>query len=182
MTFSFHFLHFFFLRTSKIRVVEEARFLGLLFEKRVTCPPPPDIRQLQHSRHKPLDLLHHYSHTSWNTDRKTLLRPYKSLFSPNLKPLIYLLNHYLFPTSITPYLILSYLLLSSLIFSSLIFSSLILSYLILSYLRPPTVFISTETMSCPSFILKLLCGTFSCYFFFLPLFSLLLLWGVSSLL
>ena len=66
-----------FLRASRIRVVEEARFLGLLFDKRLTWAP--HIRQLRHSCHKPLDLLRHLSHTSWGADRKTLLRLYKSL-------------------------------------------------------------------------------------------------------
>ena len=56
--------------------------MGLLFDKQLTCAPTLD--SLQHSCHKPLDLLSHLSHASWSADHKTILRLYKSLVHSKL--------------------------------------------------------------------------------------------------
>ncbi|KAK3894956.1 hypothetical protein Pcinc_001312 [Petrolisthes cinctipes] len=58
----------------RIRCVEETRFLGLLFDKRLTWVP--HLRTLKVSCLKALNLLRVLSHTSWGADRATLLRLY----------------------------------------------------------------------------------------------------------
>ena len=65
-----------FLCDSRVRVVEEAHFLGLLFDKWPSWAS--HTRQLQQSCQKPLNLLYHLSHTSWGPDREILPRLYTS--------------------------------------------------------------------------------------------------------
>ncbi|KAK3883722.1 hypothetical protein Pcinc_011979 [Petrolisthes cinctipes] len=63
-----------FMYCHRIRCVEETRFLGLLFDKRLTWVP--HLRTLKVSCFKALNLLRVLSHTSWGADRATLLRLY----------------------------------------------------------------------------------------------------------
>ncbi|KAK3877974.1 hypothetical protein Pcinc_017376 [Petrolisthes cinctipes] len=62
----------------QIRCIEETRFLGLLFDKRLTWVP--HLRTLKVSCLKALNLLRVLGHTSWGADRATLLRLYHVSF------------------------------------------------------------------------------------------------------
>ncbi|KAK3878757.1 hypothetical protein Pcinc_016569 [Petrolisthes cinctipes] len=66
----------------RIRCVEETRFLGLLFDKRLTWVP--HLRTLKVFCLKALNLLRVLGHTSWVADRATLLRLYHVLIRSKL--------------------------------------------------------------------------------------------------
>ncbi|CAF3444092.1 unnamed protein product, partial [Rotaria socialis] len=62
---------------SPIRIVDEFKFLGLIFDSRLTWIP--HFKQLRKKCLKALDILKVVSHTSWGADRRTLHRLYTSL-------------------------------------------------------------------------------------------------------
>ena len=63
-------------------VVEESKFLGILFDRKLSFIP--HIRYLKAKRLKALNLLKVLSHTSWGADRTTLLKLYRSLVRSKL--------------------------------------------------------------------------------------------------
>ena len=58
---------------SPIPVVEESKFLGILFDRKLSFIP--HIKYLKAKCLKALNLLKVLSHTSWGADRTTLLKP-----------------------------------------------------------------------------------------------------------
>ena len=62
---------------SPIPVVEESKFLGLLFDRKLSFIP--HIKYLKAKCLKALNLLKEFSHTSWGADRTTLFKLYQSL-------------------------------------------------------------------------------------------------------
>ena len=62
--------------------MEETRFLGLIFDKRLTWVP--HLRYIKAACIRAMRLLRVLSHTSWGADRKTLLMLYKSLILSKL--------------------------------------------------------------------------------------------------
>ena len=62
---------------SLIPVVEESKFLGILFDRKLSFIP--HIKYLKAKGLKALNLLKVLSHTSWGADRTTLLKLYRSL-------------------------------------------------------------------------------------------------------
>ena len=62
---------------NRISCVEEARFLGLIFDRKLTWGP--HIKNLKARCLKSLDILKALSHTSWGADRKHMLLLYKAL-------------------------------------------------------------------------------------------------------
>ena len=73
------FLH---LYGSPIPVVEESKFLGILFDRKLSFIP--HIKCLKAKVLKALNLLKVLSHTSWGADRTTLLKLYRSLVRSKL--------------------------------------------------------------------------------------------------
>ena len=71
-----------FLHNRRISCVENARFLGLIFDCRLTWVP--HLRYLKTTCLKALSLLRVLAHTSWGADRQTLLLLYKSLILSKL--------------------------------------------------------------------------------------------------
>ena len=67
---------------SPIPVVEEAKFLGLLFDKKLSFIP--HIKALKAKRLKALDVLKVLSNTNWGGDRSVLLNLYRSLVRSKL--------------------------------------------------------------------------------------------------
>ena len=67
---------------SPVPVVEEAKFLGLLFDKKLTFIP--HIKALKAKCLKVLDVLKVLSNTSWGGDRSVLLNLYRSLVRSKL--------------------------------------------------------------------------------------------------
>ena len=67
---------------SPIPVVEEAKFLGLLFDKKLTFIP--HIKALRVKCLKALDVLTVLSNTSWGGDRSVFLNLYRSLVRSKL--------------------------------------------------------------------------------------------------
>ena len=67
---------------SPIPVVEEARFLGLLFDKKLSFIP--HIKALKAKCLKALDILKVLSNTNWGGDRSVLLNLYRSLVRSKL--------------------------------------------------------------------------------------------------
>ena len=67
---------------SSIPVVEEAKFLGLLFDKKLTFIP--HIKALKAKCLKALDVLKVLSNTNWGGDRSVLLNLYRSLIRSKL--------------------------------------------------------------------------------------------------
>ena len=65
-----------------IPVVEESKFLGILFDRKLSFIP--DIKYLKAKCLKALNLLKVLSHTSWGADRTTLLELYRSLVRSKL--------------------------------------------------------------------------------------------------
>ena len=65
-----------------IKVVKEAKFLGLIFDTKLTFKN--HIQYLKTSCQKALDILRVVGHTDWRADRIVLLRLYRSLVPPNL--------------------------------------------------------------------------------------------------
>ena len=66
-----------FLSVAPIPVVEESKFLGILFDRKLSLIP--HIKYLKAKCLKALNLLKVLSHTSWGADRTTLLKLYRSL-------------------------------------------------------------------------------------------------------
>ena len=71
-----------FLNGNPIPVVEETKFLGLIFDKKLTFIP--HIKYLKDKCQKALDLLRVLSNTDWGADRKVLLRLYRALIRSKL--------------------------------------------------------------------------------------------------
>ena len=71
-----------FLNGHPIPVVEEFKFLGLIFDKKLTFLP--HIKYLKDRCQKALDLLRVLSNTDWGADRKVLLRLYRALIRSKL--------------------------------------------------------------------------------------------------
>ena len=67
---------------SQIPVVAESKFLGVLFDKKLSFIP--HIKYLKAKCLKALNLLKVLSHTSWGADRTTLLHLYRSLIRSKL--------------------------------------------------------------------------------------------------
>ena len=67
---------------SPIPVVEESKFLGILFDRKLSFIP--HIKYLKAKCLKALNLLKVLSHTSWGADRTTLLKLYLSLVRSKL--------------------------------------------------------------------------------------------------
>ena len=67
---------------SPIPVVEESKFLGILFDRKLSFIP--HIKYLKAKCLKALNLLKVLSHTSWGADRTTLLKLYRSLVQSRL--------------------------------------------------------------------------------------------------
>ena len=66
----------------EIPVVKEAKFLGVIFDKKLSFVP--HIKQLKTKCQKALNLLKHLAHTDWGADRKVLLNLYRSLIRSKL--------------------------------------------------------------------------------------------------
>ena len=62
---------------SAIPVVDQAKFLGVIFDKKLSFVP--HIKALRTKCLKALNLLKVLAHTDWGADRKVLLRLYRSL-------------------------------------------------------------------------------------------------------
>ena len=67
---------------SLIPVVDEAKFLGVIFDRKLSFIPP--IKYLKAKCLKALNLLKVLSHTSWGADRTVLLHLYRSLIRSKL--------------------------------------------------------------------------------------------------
>ena len=74
---------------SPIPVVEESKFLGILFDRKLSFIP--HIKYLKAKCLKALNLLKVLSHTSWGADRTTLLKLYRSLVRSKLDWLYHIL-------------------------------------------------------------------------------------------
>ena len=70
------------LERTEIPVVNEHKFLGLVFDKKLTFIP--HLNYLRSSCNKRLQLLHVIAHTEWGADQGTLLKLYRSLIRSNL--------------------------------------------------------------------------------------------------
>ena len=70
------------LNNSQIPVVDQAKFLGVIFDKKLTFAP--HIKALRTKCIKALNLLKVLAHTDWGADRKVLLRLYRSLIRSKL--------------------------------------------------------------------------------------------------
>ncbi len=66
-----------YLNQTKIPVVEETKFLGLIFDKKLNFIP--HIKYVKKKCQKALDLLRVVAHTEWGGDQKTLLSIYHAL-------------------------------------------------------------------------------------------------------
>jgi len=66
----------------RIPVVEEAKFLGLIFDSKLTFVP--HLKYLRNKCLKALNLLKVVAHTDWGADRKILLQLYRSLIRSKL--------------------------------------------------------------------------------------------------
>ena len=70
------------LNGKRIPVVEETKFLGLVFDRKLTFVP--HLRYLRTKCLKALNLLRVVAHTSWGGDQQTLLHLYRSLIRSKL--------------------------------------------------------------------------------------------------
>jgi len=71
-----------FLNGSSIPVVDEAKFLGVIFDNKLSFLP--HIQQLKNKCTKALNLLRVLAHTAWGADQVTLLHLYRSLIRSKL--------------------------------------------------------------------------------------------------
>ena len=71
-----------YLKNHRIPCVEETRFLGLIFDKKLTWVP--HFKAIKTKCMKALEILRVLSHTTWGSDRKTLLRLHHSLILSKL--------------------------------------------------------------------------------------------------
>ena len=65
--------------TVVLSMVREVRFLGMIFDERLTWVP--HAKSLSHAYQSSLDLLRYLSHATWDSDMTTLLRfsrPFRS--------------------------------------------------------------------------------------------------------
>ena len=60
-----------------IPVVEETKFLGIIFDKKLTFLPY--IKKLKANCQKTLNLLRVVAHTDWGADKKILLNLYRTI-------------------------------------------------------------------------------------------------------
>jgi ribonuclease HI len=67
---------------TQIPVVDQAKFLGVIFDKRLSFVP--HIKALRTKCLKALNLIRVLAHTDWGADRKVLLRLYRSLIRSKL--------------------------------------------------------------------------------------------------
>ena len=67
---------------SNIPIVPEAKFLGIIFDRKLSFIP--HIKYLMNKCLKALNLLKLLSHTNWGADRITLLQLYRSLIQSKL--------------------------------------------------------------------------------------------------
>ena len=67
---------------SNIPIVPEAKFLGVIFDRKLSFIP--HIKYLKNKCLKALNLLKVLSHTNWGADRTTLLQLYRSLIRSKL--------------------------------------------------------------------------------------------------
>jgi len=67
---------------SPIPVVEEVKFLGIIFDRKLSFLP--HLRYLKDKCRKALNLLRVVAHTSWGADQQTLLHLYRSLIRSKL--------------------------------------------------------------------------------------------------
>ena len=65
-----------------IPVVEEIKFLGVIFDKKLTFIP--HIKKLKAKCRKALNLLRVVAHTDWGADRKVLLHLYRTIVRSKL--------------------------------------------------------------------------------------------------
>jgi len=70
------------LNGSPIPVVEETKFLGIIFDRKLSFLP--HIRQLKEKCTKALNLLRVVAHTTWGADQQTLIHLYRSLIRSKL--------------------------------------------------------------------------------------------------
>ena len=70
------------LNGSPIPVVEETKFLGIIFDRKLSFLP--HIRHLKEKCTKALNLLRVVAHTTWGTDQQTLIHLYRSLIRSKL--------------------------------------------------------------------------------------------------
>ena len=63
-------------------VVEETKFLGVIFDKKLTFIP--NIKKLKAKCQKALNLLRVFAHTDWGADRKILLNLYRTIVRSKL--------------------------------------------------------------------------------------------------
>ena len=70
------------LERTEIPVVNGYKFLGLVFDKKLTFIP--HLKYLRSSCNKRLQLLRVIAHTEWGVDRRTLLKLYRSLIRSKL--------------------------------------------------------------------------------------------------
>ena len=73
----FHLAPDLYLKNHRIPCVEETRVLGLIFDKKLTWVP--HLKAVKTKCMKALEILRVLSHTTWCSDRKTLLRLHHSL-------------------------------------------------------------------------------------------------------
>ena len=71
-----------FLNGQRISCVDETRFLGLIFGRRLSWMP--HLKDLKNRCIKALEVFKVLSHTTWGADRKHLLQLYKALVLPKL--------------------------------------------------------------------------------------------------
>jgi len=71
-----------FLNGSPIPVVQEVKFLGVIFDKKLSFLP--HLRYLKNKCTKAINLLRIVAHTSWGADQQTLLHLYRSLIRSKL--------------------------------------------------------------------------------------------------
>ena len=70
------------LNGTQIPVVEQAKFLGLIFDRKLTFVP--HLRYLRQKCMKALNLLRVVAHAKWGSDEATLLHLYRSLIRSKL--------------------------------------------------------------------------------------------------
>ena len=65
-----------------IPVVQEYKYLGLIFDKKISFIP--HINYIKVKCHKALNMMKVLSHTTWGADRTTFLQLYRSLIQSKL--------------------------------------------------------------------------------------------------
>jgi len=71
------------LNGTQIPVVEQAKFLGLIFDRKLTFLP--HLRYLRQKCMKALNVLQVLAHAKWGSDEATLLHLYRSLIRSKLE-------------------------------------------------------------------------------------------------